>query len=92
MAGMGRLGSWTRTVGSLIIFRRILVRVQLVRDDNTLWSGWIDEVAIVKQPSPNMPMPRLSGIGIRQVFYFGTAPGNHLLAASATVGGLASLL
>ena len=55
----------------------ILVQVQVVRDDNTTWSDWIDEVAIIKQPVLNVP--RLSGIGIRDILYISTAPGNHLL-------------
>ncbi|KIN00500.1 hypothetical protein OIDMADRAFT_19556 [Oidiodendron maius Zn] len=76
--------------GSITLFQRILVQVQLVRDDNTPWSDWIDETAIVRQPSPNVI--RLSGAEIREVLYFGTAPGNHLLAVSSTKGGLTSLL
>ena len=56
-----------------------------MRDDNTPWDDWIDEIAIVKQSGPNVP--RLSGVGIRRVLYFGTAPGNHLPAVSATKGG-----
>jgi hypothetical protein len=59
-----------------------------VRDNDTPWSGWINEDAIVKQHGT----PRLSGVGIRHVLYIGTAPGNHLLAVSATKGGLTSLL
>jgi hypothetical protein len=76
--------------GTITVFRRIIVQVQLVRDDNTQMGDWIDEVAIVKQPVVNVP--RLSGIRIRGVLYIGTAPGNHLLAVSATKGGLTSLL
>ena len=70
-------------------FPRIQVQVQLVKDDNSPWGGWIDELAIVRQPVLNFP--RLSGVEMRHVLYFGTAPGNHLLAVSATKGGLASL-
>jgi hypothetical protein len=78
--------------GGVTFFPRIWVQVQLVRDDNnhTPWSDWIDEEAIIK-PS-NVPMSRLSGAGIRQVLFFGTAPGNHLLAIGATKGGMPSLL
>ena len=76
--------------GGFIVFRRILVQVQLVRDDNTPWGVWIDELALVKQPSFNLP--RLSGAGIRDVLYIGTAPGNVRLGISATKGGLTSLL
>ena len=71
-------------------FPTIHVQVQLVRDDNTPWGDWIDELAIVRPPGPNLS--RLSGAGIRDVLYFGTAPGNHVLAVSATKGGLTSLL
>jgi hypothetical protein len=63
--------------GTVNRYRRIHVQVQLLRDDDSPWSGWINERAIVKPRSPNLP--RLSGIGIRQVLYLGTAPSNHLL-------------
>jgi len=76
--------------GGSIVVPRIVVQVRLVRDDNTPWGDWIDELAIVKQPILNMP--RLSGVWMRHVLFFGTAPGNHLLAVSATKGGLTSLL
>lgn len=61
-----------------------------MRDDDTPWGNWIDELAIVKQPSPNVL--RLSGFGIGNALYLGTAPGNHGLAVAATKGGMASLL
>jgi hypothetical protein len=77
--------------GSITFLPTILVQVQLVRDNNnTPWGDWIHERAIVRQPGPNLA--RLSGVGIRHAFYIGTAPGNHLLAVSATRGGLTSLL
>jgi hypothetical protein len=84
---LGRTGIMDAT-GTITFFPRILVQVQLVRDDDTPWSDWIDEDAIVKQHGA----PRLSGVGIRHVLYIGTAPGNDLLAISATKGGLTSLL
>jgi hypothetical protein len=74
--------------GTITVCPRILVQVQLVRDDNTPWGGWIDELAIVKQPVLNVP--RLSEVRMRRGLYIGTAPGNHLLAISATKGGLTS--
>jgi hypothetical protein len=74
--------------GNITFLPTILVEVQLVRDDNTPWGDWIHGRAIVRQPSPNLI--RLSGVGIRYAFYIGTAPGNHLLAVSATKGGLTS--
>jgi hypothetical protein len=76
--------------GSSTVFPRIFVQVRLMRDDNTPWGDWIDELAIVKQYVAILP--RLSGVGIRRVLYIDTAPGNHLLAVSATKGGLVSLL
>jgi hypothetical protein len=82
--------SITDANGGITVFPTIFVQVRLVRDDNTPWGDWINEVAIVKPYSPNMP--RLSGVRIRRALYFDTAPGNHLLAVSTTVGGLASLL
>jgi hypothetical protein len=75
--------------GGTTLLPTIRVQVQLVRDNNTPWGDWIDEAAIGKKPS--LGVPRLSGVGIRGVLYIGTAPGNHLLAISATKGGLTSL-
>lgn len=76
--------------GGVTSFRTIEVQVQLVRDDNTPWSQWIREIAIIRPSQP--VVPRLSGTGIRRAFYIGTAPGNHLLAVSETKGGLTTLL
>ena len=76
--------------GTINNYPQIHVQVQLVRDDDSPWSNWINEWAIVKPSSPNVP--RLSGIGIRGILYLGTAPGNHLLAVAATKSGLTSLL
>jgi hypothetical protein len=76
---------------TITVFPALMVEVQLVRDDNTPWGDWVDELAIVKPP-PGRNVPRLSGVGIREHLYIGTAPGNHLLAVSATKGGLTSLL
>jgi hypothetical protein len=58
-----------------------------VREDDSPWSDWINERAVVKPVAPGVP--RLSGHRIRDV---GTAPGNHFLAVAATKGGMASLL
>jgi len=66
------------------------VEVQLVRDDNTAWSDWIREAAMVQPDTPGIW--RLSGCGIRNVLYLGTSPGNHSLAVATTKGGLTSLL
>jgi len=76
--------------GNQTVFQTILVQVQLVRNDNTPWGNWIQESAIVKQALAFVP--RLSGPAIRGVLYFGTAPGNNVLAVAATKGGMASLL
>jgi hypothetical protein len=76
--------------GTVAVFPKLSVQVQLVRDDNTPWGNWIDEQALVKQPAPGVS--RLLGVGIRHHLYLGTAPGNHHLAVAATKGGLASLL
>ena len=53
--------------GLITVYPMILVQVQLVRDDNTPWSDWIGEFAIVKQPVLNVP--RLSGVEIRDILY-----------------------
>ncbi len=71
-------------------YPKIYVEVQLVRDDNTAWSDWFEEDAMVQPDSPGLF--RLSGRGIRDVMYLGTSPGNHSLAVATTKGGLASLL
>ena len=76
--------------GVMTPFPSLRVQVQLVDNENVPWSNWINELALVKQPGPNIP--RLSGAGIRRVLYIGTAPGNQLLAVSATKSGLTSLL
>jgi hypothetical protein len=57
------------------------VQVQLVGDNDSPWSNWIDEHAVTRPASQGVP--RLSG--------YGTAPGNHLLAVAATKGGMTSL-
>lgn len=75
--------------GATNIYPRILVQVQLLRDDNSVWSDWIQKEAIVQPQRPGVP--RLSGIGIRDVLHLGTAPGNHFLAVATTKGGLISL-
>jgi hypothetical protein len=74
--------------GTMDVCPKISLQVQLVRDDDSPWSGWIDEEAIVRSAGPGVT--RLSGVGIRDILYFGTAPGNHSLAVSATRGGLTS--
>jgi hypothetical protein len=76
--------------GAANIYPVILVQVQLVRGDNSAWSDWIEERAIVQPLRPGVS--RLSGVGIRGVLYIGTAPGNHFLAVATTKGGLTSLL
>jgi len=76
--------------GTINHYPTIEVEVQLVRDNNTPWSDWIRELAIVQPDSPGLS--RLSGYGIRNALYLGTSPGNHSLAVAATKGGLASLL
>jgi hypothetical protein len=71
-------------------YRRLLVQIQLVRDDDSPWTDWIDEEALIKPVAPGVP--RLSGNTFRDVMYVGTAPGNHVLAVAATKGGMTSLL
>ena len=76
--------------GMMSVYPRIHVQVQLRRDDGSPRSDWIDEWAVVKPSMPNVP--RLSGVGIREDLYLGTAPGNTVLAVAATKGGMSSLL
>jgi hypothetical protein len=53
--------------GAIQHYPKIRVEVQLVRDDNTPWSDWVEEVAIAKPDSPGLS--RLSGYGIRNTVY-----------------------
>ena len=76
--------------GMITPFPRIMVQVKLIRDDNSPWSDWIGEDAMVRQP--DFDILRLSGPGIRRALYIDTAPENYRLTISATRGGLASLL
>jgi hypothetical protein len=76
--------------GAINIYPMVLVQVRLMRDDNSPWSDWIKEHAVVKPASRGVP--RLSGRGIRKALYMGTAPGNHVLAVATTKGGMTSLL
>ena len=76
--------------GVVGVYPKINVQVQLVRDDNSPWSDWIAEEAIVRPVGPGIP--RLSGFGIREVLYLATGPGTNTLAVSATKGGLITML
>jgi hypothetical protein len=71
------------------VYLKIYVQVRIVRDDNSPWSDWISEEAIVKPSGPGMP--RLSGTRIRNALYFATTLGNNFLAVGTTKGGLTSL-
>ncbi|KAI9781392.1 MAG: hypothetical protein M1839_005986 [Geoglossum umbratile] len=53
--------------GVVGIYPKIRVQVQLVRDDNTPWSDWVTEDAMVRPIAPGVP--RLSGLGIREALY-----------------------
>jgi hypothetical protein len=64
--------------GTINQYRRLLVQFQLVREDDSPWSDWIDERALVKPVAPSVP--RLSGNKIRDVLYLGTAPVTPLLS------------
>lgn len=89
-AGWDGLVAISGAGGIVGVFPKLSVQVQLVGDDNLLWSDWVFEDAIVRPAGPGIP--RLSGYGIREALYFATGPGNHVLAASTTKGGLATLL
>ncbi len=81
--------SLTDANGTSRYFQKISVQVLLVGNGDVPWrSNWIEEEAIIRRDNS----PRLSGAGIQQDLYFGTAPGNHYLAVATTKGGLSSLL
>ena len=69
---------------------QISVEFQLVTRNNIPWGPWIEEQAVVRADIPGIT--RLSGSGIRDHFYFGTPPGNDLVAVSLNKGGMTSLL
>jgi hypothetical protein len=76
--------------GAIGIHRKIRVQVQLVKNNNSPWSDWIEEHAIVQPQRPGLT--RLSGVKIRGALYIvGTAPDNHSLAVATTKSGLNSL-
>ncbi|KAH0547707.1 hypothetical protein FGG08_000196 [Glutinoglossum americanum] len=89
-AGWAGFATISGAGGMVGVFPKINVQVRLVGDDNLPWSDWILEEAVVRPAGPGIP--QLSGYGIREVLYLATGPGNHVLAVSATKGGLASLL
>ena len=76
--------------GTATYLRTILIQVQLVGNDGMPWSDWFWETGVVRTPNPDCE--RLTGSGIRDMFYIGTGPGNHVLAVSATKSGLTTLL
>ncbi len=83
-------GSVTDANGTATVLPQLIVQVRLVDNHSEPWSDWIFERAIVRTPHPSVD--RLSGRGFRDVFYIGTGPGNHVLAVSASKGGLTTLL
>jgi hypothetical protein len=56
----------------------LLVEIRLV-DSVTLepWGKWVSESAVLRHAGPGVS--RVSGSGIRQALFFGTAAGNHHL-------------
>jgi len=54
--------------GSVATLPQLYLQVRLIRLDNTPWSNWIDEVAVVRPDVPGVA--RLTGIGIRESFFF----------------------
>lgn len=72
------------------VLSQLFVSVWLVDNHDESWDDWILKRAIVRTPTPFVE--RLSGRGFRDVFCIGTGPGNHVLAVSASKGGLTSLL
>lgn len=49
------------------------------------WEDWIQELAVLRHLVPGID--RLSGVGMRNHYYFGTRPGNHEVAVSSIKGG-----
>ena len=76
--------------GNAQVFPMLAVEDQLVNENYEPSSGWVSEIAVVREH--RLGLVRLSGAGIRNHFYFATAPGNRYLAVAATRHGLMALL
>lgn len=74
----GFVGNFPVLTADGICYRdKVLLEIQLVKLDRSSLTRWFVESAIV---SPlTLPIPRLSGAGMRKVCYFAMRPGNSAL-------------
>jgi len=80
------------TAGGVVVREQILIEMQLARADGTAASPWFPELAVITPITPEVQQARLSGEGIRKLFYFATAPGNETLYVAMKKGGIVSQL
>ena len=88
----GGIGYGARTTadGSTSYQMTVQMRVQLVKNDGTPMGPWFKENAIIRPG--HLDVTRLSGVGMRTMFYFGTGPTFESLSIAQTKGGMQSLL
>ncbi len=77
--------------GSVERLHSLTVEVQFVASGTYVpWGSWFREQAVLRHLVPGVD--RLSGLGMRNVYYFGTPPGNRHVAVSTSKTGLTSIL
>jgi hypothetical protein len=62
----------------------------MIRQDGSAWGPWFGDNCVVRPAGAGMA--RLSGSGMRRVFYFGTDPTHNAVSVAATKGGMSSHL
>jgi hypothetical protein len=77
--------------GSVERLRSLTVELQFVESGTYVpWSSWFRERTVLRHVVPGLH--RLSGLGMRNFYYFGTPPGNQHVAVSTNKTGLTSIL
>lgn len=73
----GNMGhAWVNTANGVCGRAKVAVEIMLMRADGSSVSGWFFEAAAVTPLTPGQHLPRLSGAGMRRLFYFASSPGN----------------
>lgn len=71
---------------------RVMVEMQLLRADQSPFTGWFLESAVVIPTVFGQNQMRLSGNGMRQILFFATSPGNAALYVAEKKSGIISQL